>query len=63
MLSTHGQQAVPALEEIMNITAYDDIRAACMEAIRSAKNMKMVEGEKPARPETMAEERLADLPP
>jgi hypothetical protein len=33
-LSTHGLNAVPSLEEILNITAYDDIKKACTEAIR-----------------------------
>jgi hypothetical protein len=63
-LSARGQEAVPTLEEVMSTTAYDDIRAACMEAIKSAKNMKTVEGEKPAGPQgETAAERLADLPP
>lgn len=63
-LSTHGKDAVQSLEEIMNITAYDDIRTACMEAIKSAKNMTKVEGEEAAgRQETTAGEKLADLPP
>lgn len=62
-LSTHGKEAVPTLEEIMSITAYDDIRAACMDAIKSAKNTKTVEGEKPAGRQETAGERLADLPP
>lgn len=33
-LSIHGQEAIPQLEEILNITAYDDIRIACAEAIK-----------------------------
>ena len=36
-LSTHGDGALPALEEIMSVTAYDEIRAACMEAIKAIK--------------------------
>jgi len=34
-LSTHGDGALPALEEILSVTAYDEIRAACMEAIKA----------------------------
>ena len=34
-LSTHGQAAVPQLEEILTITAYEEIRTACAEAIRA----------------------------
>ena len=63
-LSARGQEAVQPLEEIMSITAYEDIRAACMEAIKTAKNMTKVEGEEAAsRRDEMAGERLADLPP
>ena len=34
-LSTHGQAAVPQLEEILTITAYEEIRTACAEAIKA----------------------------
>ena len=34
-LSTHGYGALPAISEIMAVTAYDDIKAACMEAIKA----------------------------
>jgi hypothetical protein len=33
-LSTLGLKAVPSLEEILNITAYEEISKACAEAIR-----------------------------
>lgn len=33
-LSTFGQAAIPQLEEILNITAYEDIKTACAEAIK-----------------------------
>jgi hypothetical protein len=36
-LSAQGAAAVPSLEEIMGVTAYDDIKVACAEAIRSAR--------------------------
>jgi len=34
-LSAQGANALPQLEEIFNITAYEDIRKACAEAIRT----------------------------
>lgn len=33
-LSTHGLNAVPSLEEILNITAYEDVRKVCAETIK-----------------------------
>ena len=34
-LSAHGENAILELQEIMNITAYEDIKSACAEAIKS----------------------------
>lgn len=34
-LSTKGLNAIPQLEEILNISAYEDIKIACAEAIRA----------------------------
>ena len=34
-LSTRGENAISELQEIMNITAYEDIKNACAEAIKS----------------------------
>jgi hypothetical protein len=34
-LSTHGENAISELKEIMSITAYEDIKNACAEAIKS----------------------------
>jgi hypothetical protein len=34
-LSTHGENAISELQEIMSITAYEDIRNACAVAIKS----------------------------
>jgi hypothetical protein len=34
-LLSHGQDAIPSLEEILNVTAYEDIRLACAGAIRA----------------------------
>ncbi len=56
-LSAHGADALPSLNEIMIVTAYDDIRAACIEAIKSFKKPENApEGSK-------QETKLADLPP
>ena len=37
-LSTKGPSAIPQLEEVLTITAYEEIRHACAEAIRAIKN-------------------------
>jgi len=50
-LSARGAEALPSLEEILSVTAYDDIKSACIDAIKSAKR----EGKEQAK--------LADLPP
>lgn len=34
-LSTHGQAVIPQLEEILTITAYEEIRTECAEAIKA----------------------------
>jgi hypothetical protein len=34
-LSTYGENAISELQEIMSITAYEEIRNACAEAIKS----------------------------
>jgi hypothetical protein len=34
-LSMHGENAISELQEIMNITAYEDIKNTCAEAIKS----------------------------
>jgi acetolactate synthase I/II/III large subunit len=39
-LSARGGMALPALEEILNITAHEDIKAACTEAIKAIKEKK-----------------------
>jgi hypothetical protein len=39
-LSSHGKKALPSLEEILNVTAYEDNKSACMNAIRSIKGKK-----------------------
>jgi hypothetical protein len=42
-LSTHGENAISELQEIMNITAYEDIKNACAEAIESIRPHSKVE--------------------
>lgn len=55
-LSARGAEALPSLEEILSVTAYDDIRDMCVEAIKSLKKMGGTAEQKP-------ETKLADLPP
>src|SRR5215207_3166320 len=42
-LSTHGENAISELQEIMSITAYEDIKNACAEAIKSMQARNNVE--------------------
>ena len=42
-LSTHGENAISELQEIMSITAYEDIKSACAEAIKSMRDRNNVE--------------------
>lgn len=35
-LSHYGSEALPAIREVLGVTAYDDIKAACVEAIKAA---------------------------
>lgn len=67
-LSAQGGAAVPSLEEVMGVTAYDDIRAACAEAIKSAREKNNIRlPEKNAAGEegetVVAGTQLPDLPP
>jgi hypothetical protein len=34
-LINYGDMALPAIQEVLNITVYDDVKQACVEAIRS----------------------------
>lgn len=67
-LSSHGDMALPALDEILSITAYDEIKAACMEAIKAIKGKDAgatAQDQKKGDQEGSvgAEVKLADLPP
>ena len=64
-LSTHGQAAIPQLEEILTITAYEEIRTDCAEAIKAilanskqgGESAAVSEGNPPARGDTMSSKR------
>jgi hypothetical protein len=45
-LAARGEIALPVLEEILNVTAHEDIKAACIEAIKAVKGKKESEEEK-----------------
>ena len=75
-LTSHGENALTALQEILNVTVYDEIKAACIDAIKAAKQKdsttagvsssitpsnKKNEGQE--KDEEKGSVRLADLPP
>jgi hypothetical protein len=65
-LSTHGDRALAALGEIMTVTAYDEIKAACMDAIKAIEGKgsgAAARDQKKEEEQTGAGTRLADLPP
>jgi hypothetical protein len=37
LVSGYGRDAIQAIEEVRDVSAYDEIRKACIEAIKSAK--------------------------
>ena len=45
-LAARGEIARPVLEEILNVTAHEDIKATCIEAIKAVKGKKEREEEK-----------------
>ncbi len=61
-MSSHGQEALPYLNEILSVTTYGEIKAACTEAIRAIKRK---EGASTLKQNDgmLASTRLADLPP
>jgi hypothetical protein len=54
-LSTHGENAISELQEIMNITAYEDIKNACAEAIKSIRARSKVEVNEPSTNDSNSE--------
>jgi hypothetical protein len=61
-LTAHGDRAIPALDEILSVTAYEDIRAACMEAIKAIEG-KGGAAQDQKKEDKRVEAKLADLPP
>lgn len=70
-LSTHGDNALSVLEEIMNVTTHEQIKAACIDAIKAIKentdksNLQSQKKESD-QAETVGDKQkvtLADLPP
>jgi hypothetical protein len=64
-LSFHGDLAIPYLDEVMNVTTYDEIKAACMEAIKAIKEKNQARNQPHQETDTEygPTTRLADLPP
>lgn len=66
-LSAHGDRALPALEEILSVTAYDEVKAECVEAIKAIKGKDAGTAAKDQKKEeeqkSGAGVKLADLPP
>jgi hypothetical protein len=38
LVSGYGRDAIQAIQEVKDVSAYDEIKRACIEAIKSAKN-------------------------
>ena len=36
-LSKYGEKALPVLEEVLNVSAYDEVKKACVEAIKAVR--------------------------
>jgi hypothetical protein len=59
-LSSRGEEAIPSLEEILSVTAYEDIKAACIAAIKAIKEngaADTTDVKKKEGPETAAKEK------
>ena len=48
-LAHRGAEALPAIKEVFSVTAYEDIRLACMEAIREMGKAQAKHERKPRR--------------
>lgn len=65
-LSAQGDRAIPALDEIRSVTAYDEIKAACIEAIKAIEGKgsgAAAQDQKKEEGKSGAGAKLADLPP
>ena len=60
-LSTHGENAIFELQEIMSITAYEDIKSACAEAIKSMRDRNNVEVHKTSSTNDSRSNSAADV--
>jgi hypothetical protein len=60
-LSTHGENAISELQEIMSITAYEDIKSACVEAIKSMRDRNNVEVNKTSSTNDSSSDSAADV--
>jgi hypothetical protein len=60
-LSTHGENAISELQEIMSITAYEDIKSACVEAIKSMRDRNNVEVNKTSSTNNSSSDSAADV--
>jgi hypothetical protein len=60
-LSTHGENAISQLQEIMSITAYEDIKNACAEAIKSVHTRSKVEINETSSTTTDSSNSTADV--
>lgn len=60
-LSTHGENAISELQEIMSITAYEDIKSACAEAIKSMRDRNNVEVNKTSSTNDSSSDSAADV--
>jgi len=62
-LSILGEIAIPSLKEIMNVTAYEEIKAACIEAIKAAKAQVKPKDEVQEEKVIRKTASISDLPP
>ena len=68
-LSARGENGLTALEEILTVTVYDEIKTACIEAIRAANdkesptNLTASKKKNQEKDEEKGRISLADLPP
>jgi hypothetical protein len=60
-LSTYGENAISELQEIMSMTAYEDIRNACAEAIKSMQARNNVEVNKTSSTNDSSSDSAADV--
>jgi hypothetical protein len=60
-LSTRGENAISELQEIMSITAYEDIKNACAEAIKSMQARNSIEVNKISSTTTYSSNSAADV--